>query len=204
MGFAGGLGRVTAEHAVPGGIMLPALPENSVHLILGAMPDASGAGGWRAGADWLRVLKPGASAFLIAGRRHANPCALALEDIGFALKDYLAWRAPATRTLRPRLTPILWLAKPPLAGPVALEGDVSSFDEVGFRRLGGNVGRVIDCAFAPGDALFAEKPMGLMRGLIALATREGQVVLDPFEADGPVSRAAASLNRRFVSASSHP
>jgi len=204
MGFAGGLTPRMAEHAVASASVLPALPENSVHLILGEMPEGLGANAWRAGREWLRLLKPGASAFLIAGRRYANPCALALEDMGFALKDCLAWRASATRTLRPRLIPLLWLAKPPLAGPAALESDVSSFDEVGFRRLGGDVGRVIGCGFAPGEALLAQTPLALMNGLITLATREGQVVLDPFKADGPVSRATASLNRRFLSASPQP
>jgi len=90
--------------------------------------------------DWLRVLKPGGSAFVFAGRRYAHRCICALEDAGFSYKDMLAWmrsRAPhrAQRlsivyekrgdlgvaeawqgwrigNLRPIFEPVLWFTKP--------------------------------------------------------------------------------------------
>ena len=90
--------------------------------------------------DWLRVLKPGGSALVFAGRRYAHRCVAALEDAGFSYKDMLAWmrqRAPhrAQRisvvyerrgdttssrqwdgwrvgNLRPTFEPILWFTKP--------------------------------------------------------------------------------------------
>jgi site-specific DNA-methyltransferase (adenine-specific) len=91
-------------------------------------------------AEWLRVLKPGGSAFVFAGRRLSHRCISAMEDAGFTYKDMLAWkrgRAPhrAQRlkviyerrgdivaskiwdgwrvgNLRPIFEPILWLIKP--------------------------------------------------------------------------------------------
>lgn len=91
-------------------------------------------------ADWLRVLKPGASAIVFAGRRLSHKCISALEDAGFSYKDMLAWmreRAPhrAQRigivferrrdeassqkwsgwrvgNLKPTFEPILWFTKP--------------------------------------------------------------------------------------------
>jgi len=90
-------------------------------------------------AEWLRVLKPGGTAFVFAGRRYAHRCVCALEDAGFSFKDMLAWtreRAPhrAQRVsvvfdrrgdqtssqewegwrvgnLRPSFEPILWFTK---------------------------------------------------------------------------------------------
>jgi len=90
--------------------------------------------------EWLRVLKPGGSALVFAGRRLAHRCIAAMEDSGFSYKDMLAWmraRAPhraqrlsavyerrgdadAAQTwegwrvgnLRPTFEPILWLTKP--------------------------------------------------------------------------------------------
>ncbi|MFV0368640.1 MAG: DNA-methyltransferase [Hyphomicrobiaceae bacterium] len=90
--------------------------------------------------DWYRVLKPGSSVFVFAGRRYAHRCICALEDAGFSFKDMLAWmrdRAPhraqrvsvvyerrgdvqaAARwegwrvgNLRPRFEPVLWFTKP--------------------------------------------------------------------------------------------
>ena len=91
-------------------------------------------------SDWLRVLKPGGSAFVFAGRRLAHRCVVAFEDAGFTLKDSLAWMresAPhrAQRlsvvfdrrgdvdnarkwegwrvgNLRPTFEPIYWFTKP--------------------------------------------------------------------------------------------
>lgn len=42
-------------------------------------------------SDWLRVVKPGGSAIVFAGRRYAHRCIAALEDAGFTFKDMLAW-----------------------------------------------------------------------------------------------------------------
>jgi site-specific DNA-methyltransferase (adenine-specific) len=91
-------------------------------------------------AEWFRVLKPGGTVFIFAGRRFSHRCICALEDVGFSFKDMLAWmreRAPhrAQRVsvvferrgdsessrkwggwrvgnLRPSFEPILWFTKP--------------------------------------------------------------------------------------------
>ncbi len=90
--------------------------------------------------EWLRVLKPGGSAIVFAGRRLAHRCISALEDTGFTYKDMLAWtRDQAAHraqrlsvvfdrrgdlqskqewsgwkigNLRPTFEPILWFVKP--------------------------------------------------------------------------------------------
>lgn len=91
-------------------------------------------------AHWLRVLKPGGSAIVFAGRRLAHRCIAALEDSGFTFKDMLAWMRDAAPhraqrlsvvferrgdressqewegwrvgNLRPVFEPILWFTKP--------------------------------------------------------------------------------------------
>lgn len=90
--------------------------------------------------DWLRILKPGASCFVFAGRRYAHRCIAALEDAGFIFKDMIAWEKDAAAhraqgvskvferrndidnankwkgwklgNLRPLFEPILWFMKP--------------------------------------------------------------------------------------------
>ncbi|MDO4627787.1 MAG: site-specific DNA-methyltransferase [Planctomycetia bacterium] len=98
--------------------------------------------------EWFRVLKPGASVFICAGRRLAHRCICAMEDSGFTWRDMLSWdkvKAPhrAQRisivferrgdweaaekwegwrvgNLRPRFEPILWFTKPyPVGGTIA-------------------------------------------------------------------------------------
>lgn len=91
-------------------------------------------------SEWLRVVKPGGSVFIFAGRRYAHRCISALEDAGFSFKDMFSWmrqRAPhrAQRVsivyerrgdavnsrrwdgwrvgnLRPIFEPVLWFTKP--------------------------------------------------------------------------------------------
>ncbi len=90
--------------------------------------------------NWLRILKPGGSAIIFAGRRLAHRCICAFEDTGFTFKDMISWykgKAPhrAQRlsivydrrgdkknrdkwqgwrvgNLRPIFEPILWFTKP--------------------------------------------------------------------------------------------
>lgn len=98
--------------------------------------------------DWFRILKPGGSAIVFAGRRYAHRCITALEDAGFVFKDMLAWlkeQSPhrAQRlsvvyqrrndfnsakkwegwrigNLKPTFEPILWFLKPyKLGGTIA-------------------------------------------------------------------------------------
>lgn len=90
--------------------------------------------------DWLRVLKPGGSVFVFAGRRLAHRCITAMEDAGFIYKDMISWEKEAAPhraqrvsqvykrrgdqkneeywegwrvgNLRPLFEPILWFMKP--------------------------------------------------------------------------------------------
>lgn len=91
-------------------------------------------------SEWLRIIKPGGSVFIFAGRRFAHRCIAALEDSGFTFKDMLSWlRAQAPHraqrlsiiyerrddienakmwegwrvgNLRPTFEPVLWFVKP--------------------------------------------------------------------------------------------
>lgn len=91
-------------------------------------------------SEWLRVLKPGASAIVFAGRRFSHRCIVALEDTGFSFKDMLAWQRTRAAhraqrmsvvfekrgdtsnadkwrgwklgNLRPIFEPVLWFTKP--------------------------------------------------------------------------------------------
>jgi len=104
--------------------------------------------------QWLRVLKPGGSAIVFAGRRLAHRCVCAMEDAGFSYKDSLAWlreRAPhrAQRlsvvferrgdqekaekwegwrigNLRPTFEPILWFVKPYKIGTTIADNVMSA------------------------------------------------------------------------------
>ena len=183
-------------------------------------------------SEWLRILKPGGTAFVFAGRRYAHRCICALEDAGFSFKDMLSWvreRAPhrAQRVsvvfdrrgdsnaskewdgwrvgnLRPSFEPILWFTKPYKIGTTiadnALAYGVGPFNEDEFVRYVRRPDNIIDCGFYPGEAGLhpTQKPVKLMQALIALTTRPGQIVLDPFAGSGTTALAAKNLERHFL------
>lgn len=90
--------------------------------------------------EWLRVLKPGSTAFVFAGRRMAHRCISAMEDNGFIFKDMICWEKETAAhraqrisvvynrrgdqknaekwegwkvgNLRPIFEPVLWFMKP--------------------------------------------------------------------------------------------
>lgn len=90
--------------------------------------------------EWYRVLKPGSSCFIFAGRRFAHRAIVGLENSGFTFRDMIGWnRSNATLkaqriskvyerrndfenaerlsewrvgNLRPVFEPILWFTKP--------------------------------------------------------------------------------------------
>lgn len=108
--------------------------------------------------EWLRVLKPGASCFIFAGRRLAHRCICAFEDSGFIFKDMIAWEKDSAAhraqnvgvvfkrrgdnanmmkwdgwkigNLRPLFEPILWFMKPyPIGGTLT--------ENIAVNELGG-------------------------------------------------------------------
>lgn len=181
-------------------------------------------------AEWLRVLKPGGSAMVFAGRRFAPRCITALEDAGFNFRDLLSWIRPrATHraqrlsvvyekrndivnsaswegwrvgNLRPNFEPIIWCFKPyriTIADNV-LEHGVGAYNQLEFEQRVGHFNNVIECGMAPkeGGLHPSQKPAALMETLIALTTKPGQTVLDPFAGSGTTAAAALNSGRRYI------
>jgi site-specific DNA-methyltransferase (adenine-specific) len=141
-------------------------------------------GSWA--SEWLRVLKPGGSAMVFAGRRLAARCIVALEDAGFNLRDMLAWRrsrsvlraqrlsvvfqrrgelaqADAWRgwrlgNLKPTFEPVIWCFKPyrVTIADNVLDYGVGAFDLESFQRNTGGHENVIEAGFAAGEAGLVE------------------------------------------------
>ena len=166
--------------------------------------------------DWLRVLKPGASCFIFAGRRMAHRCICAMEDAGFIFKDMIAWEKDSAAyraqriscvfdrrndeqnslawegwkigNLRPLFEPILWFMKPYPQG-TTLTDNITKY-EVGALKV---KTQKTDRGLHP-----TQKAVELMEILISLVTKEGQTVLDPFCGCGTTLVAAKRLKREYI------
>jgi len=131
--------------------------------------------------QWLRVLRPGGSAIVFAGRRHAPRCVAALEDAGFNFRDMLGWirpRAPhrAQRlsvvlsrrgrddlaeewagwrlgNLRPTFEPIIWCFKPydHTITDNVLQFGLGAWNQEAFERFFGTPDNIFECGMAPDE-----------------------------------------------------
>lgn len=182
--------------------------------------------------EWLRVLKPGGSAFVFAGRRMAHRCICALEDSGFIYKDMISWEKEnavyrAQRisevykrrndeenqakwkgwrvgNLRPTFEPILWFMKPyKIGGTLAdniIENGVGAYNSELWKKYSEQTNNMVKVLSNKNDHGLhpTQKPIDLMKALIELTTKEGQVVLDPFCGSGSTLLAAKELNREYI------
>ncbi|MCL2406346.1 MAG: site-specific DNA-methyltransferase [Defluviitaleaceae bacterium] len=176
--------------------------------------------------DWLRILKPGASCFIFAGRRFAHRCIVALEDAGFTFKDMLAWekttaphraqriseiykrRGDNTRAedwegwrvanLRPLFEPILWFQKPYKTGGT-LADNVIEHNVGAWNESIANTNIFSVCYDKEDHGLHeTQKPLKLMERLVSLVTQEGAIIIDPFAGSGTTCLAAKNLNRHYI------
>lgn len=114
------------------------------------------------------------------------------------------WEGWRVGNLRPLFEPILWFTKPYKIGTTiadnALNYGVGPFNEEGFLRYVRRPDNLLDCGFGPGEAGLhpTQKPVRLMQALLALTTRPGQIILDPFAGSGSTAVAARNLGRHFI------
>lgn len=132
-------------------------------------------------AEWLRVLKPGGSVFIFAGRRFSHRAICALEDAGFNFRDLLGWTRPravyrAQRlsvvfdrrndkssaefwdgwrvgNLKPTFEPIIWAFKPYriTIADNTSENQLGAFNQSKFEQYFGGIDNVFECGMAPGE-----------------------------------------------------
>lgn len=132
-------------------------------------------------SEWLRVLKPGGSAFVFSGRRFSHRCIAALEDAGFNFRDLLGWTRPravhrAQRlsivyerrgdiesasywdgwrvgNLKPTFEPIIWVFKPYkiTIADNVLEHKLGAYNHASFESHFGGVDNIFECGMGKSE-----------------------------------------------------
>jgi len=131
-----------------------------------------------------RILKPGGSVFIFAGRRFAHRCICAMEDSGLNFKDLLGWqRSQAMHraqrlsvvfdrrgdeensekwdgwrlgNLRPVFEPIIWGFKPYkiTLADNSLEHELGAYNYDRLTQLSGNADNIFKCDYRTGERGF--------------------------------------------------
>jgi site-specific DNA-methyltransferase (adenine-specific) len=111
------------------------------------------------------------------------------------------WEGWKVGNLAPRWEPIAWFFKPYRHTILdnVLAHEVGGLHTEACRVDGASPTNVLRFEPEPGERLHeAQKPLALLRYLITLTTREGQIVLDPFMGSGTTAVAARDLGRHFL------
>ena len=138
-----------------------------------------------------------------AAHHRAQRLSIVLERRGLEAEAE-AWRGWRLGNLAPVYEPIAWFMKPyKIGGTIAdnvLEHGVGAMNLEDCQIHSANPTNVLEFGFQNGEQRTheAQKPLRLIKFLIKLTTREGQVILDPFVGSGTTAVAAQQLNRHFI------
>jgi site-specific DNA-methyltransferase (adenine-specific) len=112
------------------------------------------------------------------------------------------WSGWRLGNLAPIWEPIAWMFKPyrRTLTDTILQNEVGAINVEAVRVDGKMPSNKLDFWFEADEARVheAQKPVQLLEFLVKLATREGQIVLDPFIGSGSTAVACQNLNRRYI------
>lgn len=148
---------------------------------------------------------------------HAGHRAQRVSSVFHRRKDWAnekKWSGWRLANLRPEFEPILWFQKPYKIGSTItdniLENGVGAWNEKAIEKY--NIGNyekfsnIFKVDILQSDHGFHEtqKPLNLMKLLIELTTKPGQIVVDPFMGSGTTCLAAKELDRKFIGIDMNP
>jgi len=120
-------------------------------------------------------------------------------------KEAEKWSGWKIGNLAPIWEPLAWFIKPYKIGSTVTDNILKN--EVGAMNIdecktrnGTNPTNLLEFGFGKNENRIheAQKPLELIKYLIALTTRENQIVLDPFMGSGTTALAAILLKRNFI------
>ncbi len=120
------------------------------------------------------------------------------------------WEGWRLGNLAPIWEPVACFMKPyRIGGTITdnlLENEVGAMNMDACTLNGANPANLLEFGFGKHEERIheAQKPLDLIEYLIKLATKEGQVVLDPFMGSGTTALAAKNLHRMFIGFEIHP
>ena len=156
-----------------------------------------------------RVMKPNATVWVIATYHSIFRIGKIMQDLGFWILNDVIWvkTNPMPNWLGVRFTNatenLIWAVKDRKAKKYTFNREYAR--EFGIGKVGANVWMLPLCAGKErlkdkeGRKLHStQKPVGLLKRVILVSTKEGDLVLDPVAGTGTTGEAARTLSRDFV------
>ena len=114
-------------------------------------------------------------------------------------QEWTGWRLG---NLAPKFEPIAWLFKPYKRTIIdnVLDNRLGGMNVAACSVNGKSPTNILEIGFLKGEKTLheAQKPLELIKYLIQLVTKEGQVVLDPFIGSGTTAVACTILKRQYI------
>ena len=138
-----------------------------------------------------------------AAHHRAQRVSIVLERRGMK-KEAEKWTGWRLGNLAPIWEPMAWFMKPyKIGGTITdnmLENEVGAMNIDACKINGASPTNLLEFDFAKKETRKheAQKPLGLIKYLIRLATKENQLILDPFMGSGTTAVAAKMLSRRYI------
>jgi len=138
-----------------------------------------------------------------SAHHRAQRVSLVLERRGLT-KEAEKWAGWRLGNLAPIWEPIAWFIKPYTIGGTITDNILTH--EVGALNIdmcninNASPTNLLEFGFQRYEERIheAQKPLELIKFLVKLSTREGQIILDPFMGSGTTAAAAMLLNRSFI------
>lgn len=173
---------------------------------------------------WLtacyRILKPTGSIWVIGGMQCIHTIGSIMQQIGFWLINDVVWhkKNPTPNFLGTRLNnsheTLLWAAKTrtskyqfnyKTAKELNLDNVTETEHAKGIRKQMGSIWRFSVCSGSErlkkpnGDKVHpTQKPIELLKRIIAISSKKDDIVLDPFGGTATTAAAAIILGRRYI------
>ncbi len=157
----------------------------------------------------FRILKPNRYLFLHANMPFLLNRGTMFQDVGFTYKGTICWNksfaigGDLDGTMKRDWEPIIYLSKGKKAklNPIKVlrNNKETKQEEMQERK---RISEIADWDFTLKDneklGHMTQKPIALTEQIISLASKENELVLDPFSGSGTVLKAAQNTNRNYI------
>lgn len=163
-------------------------------------------------AEACRVVKPNGNLFIFGSYRCVYDLGHLLQNLDRKILNSIIWLKPnaqpsvTCRSLTESTEQLIWAANAPAAKAT---GWVFNYPSAKRENGGKQLRNYWSIPVAPARERRlgkhpAQKPLALIERIVRVATRPGEVILDPFAGTGTTGVAAARLGRRYVLIERHP